>query len=77
MPNPDICSSIRLFPVGSLTGPASAGYDRRRAQGNVGLMLAEGTVVNRPASCNDGGFPFFHLYRAREGFAAAALTELV
>ncbi|AXB80019.1 NADH:flavin oxidoreductase [Novosphingobium sp. P6W] len=39
---------------------ANADYYRRRAEGGVGLILSEGTVVDRPASRNDAGIPFFH-----------------
>lgn len=47
-----------LAPAG-IPGPAHAAYYRRRAEGGVGLILSEGTVVNRP-SRNDPGIPFFH-----------------
>jgi 2,4-dienoyl-CoA reductase-like NADH-dependent reductase (Old Yellow Enzyme family) len=38
----------------------NANYYRRRAEGGVGLIISEGTVVDRPASRNDPGVPFFH-----------------
>jgi 2,4-dienoyl-CoA reductase-like NADH-dependent reductase (Old Yellow Enzyme family) len=41
-------------------GEANAAYYRRRAEGQVGLILSEGTVVARPASRNHPGIPFFH-----------------
>lgn len=41
-----------------IPGPENVEYYRRRAQGNVGLILTEGTVVNRPASRNMAGIPF-------------------
>ncbi|WP_454798482.1 NADH:flavin oxidoreductase [Novosphingobium lindaniclasticum] len=50
----------RLFSPGGIPGQASADYYRRRAAGNVGLILSEGTVVDRPSSRNDAGIPFFH-----------------
>jgi 2,4-dienoyl-CoA reductase-like NADH-dependent reductase (Old Yellow Enzyme family) len=37
-----------------------ADYYARRAEGEVGLILSEGTVVNRPASSNDPNIP--HLW---------------
>lgn len=37
-----------------------AAYYRRRAEGEVGLILSEGTVVNRPASSNDPNIPHFY-----------------
>ncbi len=41
-------------------GPANAAYYARRAHGKVGLILSEGTVVNRPTSRNEANIPFFH-----------------
>lgn len=35
-------------------------YYERRALGEVGLILSEGTVVDRPASSNDKDIPHFH-----------------
>ncbi len=37
-----------------------ADYYVRRVQGEVGLILSEGTVVNRPASSSDPNIPRFH-----------------
>ena len=58
----------RLFAVDGVPGQPSADYYRRRAQGDVGLILSEGTVINRPASRNDNGIPFFHGDRALAGW---------
>jgi len=41
-------------------GLANADYYRRRAEGGVGLILSEGTVIKRPASRNLPHIPFFH-----------------
>jgi 2,4-dienoyl-CoA reductase-like NADH-dependent reductase (Old Yellow Enzyme family) len=41
-------------------GEANAAYYQRRAEGGVGLILSEGTVVERPASRNDVRIPLFH-----------------
>ncbi len=41
-------------------GAANADYYARRAAGEVGLILSEGTVVDRPASRNMPQIPFFH-----------------
>jgi 2,4-dienoyl-CoA reductase-like NADH-dependent reductase (Old Yellow Enzyme family) len=41
-------------------GPKNAEYYRRRAEGGVGLILSEGTVVQRPASRNQPHIPLFH-----------------
>jgi 2,4-dienoyl-CoA reductase-like NADH-dependent reductase (Old Yellow Enzyme family) len=46
----------------------AAGY-RRRAEAEVGLILSEGTVVDRPAARNDPGIPFFHGEAADEAVA--------
>ncbi|WP_205853738.1 NADH:flavin oxidoreductase [Phenylobacterium deserti] len=45
---------------GGVPGALNAAYYRRRAEGDVGLILSEGTVVDRPASRNEPGIPFFH-----------------
>jgi 2,4-dienoyl-CoA reductase-like NADH-dependent reductase (Old Yellow Enzyme family) len=37
-----------------------ASYYERRAAGEVGLILSEGTVIDRPASSNDKNIPHFH-----------------
>ncbi|WP_292040428.1 MULTISPECIES: NADH:flavin oxidoreductase [unclassified Brevundimonas] len=37
-----------------------AAYYRRRAEGEVGLIVTEGTVVNRPAARNDPRVPIFY-----------------
>ncbi|MEQ9901490.1 NADH:flavin oxidoreductase [Pectobacterium punjabense] len=53
-------------------GLANAEYYRRRAEGGVGLILTEGTVVDRPASRNMPGIPFFHGEAALAGWDAVA-----
>jgi 2,4-dienoyl-CoA reductase-like NADH-dependent reductase (Old Yellow Enzyme family) len=50
----------RGFAAGGVPGEAQAGYYRRRAEGEVGVILSEGTVIDRPASRNMAGIPFFH-----------------
>ncbi len=35
-------------------------YYQRRAEGEVGLILSEGTVINRPASSNEKDVPHFY-----------------
>lgn len=49
-------------------GAKQADYYRRRATGGVGLILSEGTVINRPASRNLPGIPFFHGAAALAGW---------
>lgn len=55
-----------------IPGEANAEYYRRRAQGGVGLILTEGTVVERPASRNMAGIPFFHGEKALAGWGKVA-----
>jgi len=43
-----------------LPGQPQIDYYRRRAEGGVGLILSEGTVIDRPTSRNLAGIPFFH-----------------
>jgi 2,4-dienoyl-CoA reductase-like NADH-dependent reductase (Old Yellow Enzyme family) len=50
----------RMFAPDGIPGPLNAAYYRRRAEGGVGLILSEGTVVNRPSSRNEPSIPFFH-----------------
>ena len=50
----------RTFSPGGIPTPDNAAYYQRRAAGQVGLILSEGTVIDRPASRNDPGIPFFH-----------------
>lgn len=66
MADPDNFCSIRGFPVGSLTGPARAGYDRWPAQGDVGLTVATGRVVRPVTSRNHGGAAFPGVGRGKE-----------
>jgi 2,4-dienoyl-CoA reductase-like NADH-dependent reductase (Old Yellow Enzyme family) len=49
-------------------GKANAAYYRRRAENEVGLILSEGTVIDRPASRNEAGIPFFHGEAALAGW---------
>ncbi|MCL6353744.1 NADH:flavin oxidoreductase [Pectobacterium polaris] len=55
-----------------IPGPAQAEYYCRRAEGGVGLILTEGTVVDRPASRNMPGIPLFHGEAALAGWDAVA-----
>ncbi|MCA6953793.1 NADH:flavin oxidoreductase [Pectobacterium polaris] len=55
-----------------IPGTAQAEYYRRRAEGGVGLILTEGTVVDRPASRNMPGIPLFHGETALAGWDAVA-----
>ncbi|MFG1497599.1 NADH:flavin oxidoreductase [Saccharospirillum sp. HFRX-1] len=46
----------------------NADYYRRRAEAEVGLILSEGTVINRPVSRNEQHIPFFHGDQALAGW---------
>lgn len=50
----------RSFSPEGIPGQDVADYYARRAEGEVGLILTEGTVINRPASSNDPKIPKFH-----------------
>lgn len=50
----------RGFAQDGVVGQIQADYYRRRAEGQVGLILTEGTVVDRPSSRNEAGIPYFH-----------------
>ena len=43
-----------------IPGDDVATYYRRRAEADVGLILSEGTVVDRPAARNEAGIPLFY-----------------
>src|SRR3990167_347160 len=45
-----------------------AAYYRRRAEHDVGLILSEGTAIDRPGARNDPGVPLFHGDRALAGW---------
>lgn len=49
-------------------GQNVAEYYQRRAAADVGLILSEGTVVNRPAACNHDTVPKFHGEAALAGW---------
>lgn len=50
----------RSFSPGGVATDDVAAYYRRRAENQVGLIITEGTGVNRPASVNDPNVPRFH-----------------
>ena len=61
----------RGFAVDGMPAQSHVEYYQRRAAGGVGLILTEGTVVDRPASRNEPGIPFFH-GAALDGWQAVA-----
>ena len=50
----------RSFSPEGIPSDGVPGYYRRRAEGGVGLIVTEGTVVERPAARNDAAVPVFH-----------------
>jgi 2,4-dienoyl-CoA reductase-like NADH-dependent reductase (Old Yellow Enzyme family) len=50
----------RNFSPEGIPGDDVAAYYCRRAEQEVGLILSEGTVIDRPAARNSPGIPFFH-----------------
>jgi len=58
----------RTFSENGIPDDNVAQYYRRRAQAEVGLILSEGTVINRPAARNDPKIPFFHGDAALSGW---------
>ena len=49
----------RVFSPGGVPKSNVAEYYRKRAAGDVGLILSEGTVIERPISKNEEGIPDF------------------
>jgi 2,4-dienoyl-CoA reductase-like NADH-dependent reductase (Old Yellow Enzyme family) len=58
----------RSFSRDGIPGDNVASYYGRRAAAGVGLILSEGTVINRPASRNDPNVPAFHGDRSLAGW---------
>jgi len=58
----------RSFSPDGVPGPEVAAYYRRRAEGGAGLIVSEGTVVDRPASRNEPTIPVFHGEPALRGW---------
>lgn len=50
----------RNMAPGGIPGLAQAAYYARRAKAQVGLILSEGTVVDRPSSRNEPNIPMFY-----------------
>lgn len=51
-----------------IPGRPNADYYRRRAEGGVGLILSEGTVIERPSSSNEPNVPHFYGSAALAGW---------
>jgi len=50
----------RSFSPNGVPGDNVATYYRKRAEGDVGLILSEGTVIDRVSSSNDANIPHFY-----------------
>ncbi len=58
----------RSFSPNGVPGANVATYYQRRAEAGVGLILSEGTVIDRPSSSNDPDIPHFHGEAALNGW---------
>lgn len=58
----------RSFSPGGVPGKDVASYYVRRAIGQVGMIVSEGTVIARPASSNDPNIPHFYGEEALKGW---------
>ena len=61
----------------SIPGADVAAYYRRRAEGGVGLIITEGTTVDRPAASNDTNVPDFHSPASLAGWLSGLDGERV
>lgn len=59
----------RGFSPNGIPGEDVAGYYKRRAENQVGLIITEGTLVNHPAAAEGLGRPNFHGEAALNGWA--------
>jgi len=58
----------RGFSPEGVPGENVAAYYERRAAADVGLILTEGTVNDRPGSAGDPNYPLFHGEAALKGW---------
>jgi 2,4-dienoyl-CoA reductase-like NADH-dependent reductase (Old Yellow Enzyme family) len=58
----------RSFSPGGVPTANVAAYYRKRAEGEVGLILSEGTVIDRVSSSNDANVPHFYGQQALAGW---------
>jgi 2,4-dienoyl-CoA reductase-like NADH-dependent reductase (Old Yellow Enzyme family) len=58
----------RVMAPGGIPREQNAAYYQRRAEGQVGLILSEGTVIERPASRNTPDVPSFYSDAALAGW---------
>jgi 2,4-dienoyl-CoA reductase-like NADH-dependent reductase (Old Yellow Enzyme family) len=60
----------RYFSPQGVPGSDVAAYYQRRAQGGVGLIISEGTAIDRPGAVYDSDIPRFHGDNALAGWQA-------
>jgi len=58
----------RSFSPNGIPTDTVATYYQKRAKGEVGLILSEGTVIDRPSASNDGNVPHFYGDKALAGW---------
>jgi len=58
----------RSFSPNGIPTDAVAAYYQKRAEGEVSLILSEGTVINRPSASNDANIPHFYGDKALTGW---------
>src|SRR5690606_32289107 len=58
----------RSFSPNGIPTDDVAAYYQKRAEGEVGLILSEGTVIDRASSSNDPNIPHFHGEQALTGW---------
>lgn len=58
----------RSFSPNGIPTADVAAYYQKRAEGEVGLILSEGTVIDRPSSSNDANIPHFYGDQALAGW---------
>ena len=58
----------RSFSPNGIPTDEVAAYYQKRAEGEVGLLLSEGTVIDRPSSSNDPNVPHFYGDQALKGW---------
>ncbi|MEO7975890.1 NADH:flavin oxidoreductase [Flavobacterium sp.] len=58
----------RSFSPNGIPTDTVASYYKKRAEGKVGLLLSEGTVIDRPSSSNDPNVPHFYGDEALKGW---------
>jgi 2,4-dienoyl-CoA reductase-like NADH-dependent reductase (Old Yellow Enzyme family) len=64
----------RTFAPEGVPGADVEAYYRRRAEDGVGLILSEGTVIDRPAASNHERIPFFHGEKSLAGWSKVIKT---